>query len=114
MSNTFSQHKIQRAIAKAGIAAAIRRSTGIFQLGKDVNLNEEPANDGTPESELMIAAFSGNIKNLRSVIEQHETLKLGVKTKDKLGRTALHWAIVGGAIGMVNHLIQAGADLRSL
>jgi ankyrin repeat protein len=65
-------------------------------------MNRSP---GASDLDLFDAARTGHVERVRALLAQ------GAKadTRDKLGRTALHWAALGGHVELVRLLLDAGA-----
>jgi len=70
-------------------------------------------NDNWPEiydhQGLMLAALSGNPELFDKVLERQQTLHSeDLSVQDNDGRTALHWAVLGGHLSMVEKLLARG------
>ena len=77
-------------------------------LEKGVDINATLDDDWTP---LHLAAGNINDPNVLSVFLEKDEMKAKINAPDVYGETPLHWAARYGTPGMVQALIEAGADV---
>ncbi len=79
---------------------------GCLVFGPGCAKSEEPELACPPTGDLSHAAWAGDRAAVASRLEQGAA----VNAADERGFTALHWAVIGGHIGLVKLLLDRGAD----
>lgn len=72
----------------------------------------EGVNDGQRTTALILAAQEGHLDIVRTLLEPK--YQVDVTKKDDVGRTALHWAAIGGNADIKAELLNAGAESNAV
>ncbi|CAD5125524.1 DgyrCDS13731 [Dimorphilus gyrociliatus] len=75
----------------------------LIESGADVNLQNEAG-----KTSLMLAAFAGKLISVKEL--KHHGARFDLK--DKGGSTALHWAVDGGNVEIIEFMVKQGGDVN--
>lgn len=80
-------------------------------LGRDIELNAIPAEDGSDLAEFHQAAYTTQIEKIRKMLRKGEISD--VNQRDAVGRTALHWAAASGSMELIHYLLENKARINA-
>ena len=108
--------KVVEILIDNGADPLAKSDQGWTPLDEAINVNRKEiikvlvAKGATDIPETHLVTYLGNMEKLRSLIEKEEN----INKKDKLGKTFLTYAAIGGNLDIVRFLLSKGADINAV